>query len=277
MNEDFNIDQALANELSPQPNGGGQEPAKTDDKGQAPANQPAGDQPQETATFKWTDGRMVTPTEAERLLHEEFLPDYTKKADELAKLKKDPTDKQSGKEVEADGKDDSPIDQALAQEVDRVAKHLGYVKKDEVTQQIDSVIPRTAGAVRAESLLNETFQKLETEYDGSTDSNTGVAKPKFDRKEIMEYVQGEMKQGNRVTLSPLQIAQVLHPDEYSVYRASQLGKGNGSVKAKADLPQTEKNGTSGGGNPNPPAPKYDYSDGAKSIEQGLAAILTPQN
>lgn len=283
MNDDFNLDAALRDELTPSGDKpGGNESGKADPASQAAGGGTPGDQggtPAEQATFKLPDGRMVTPTEAQRVFAEEFMPDYTRKSQELAELKKGQSSKQSKGGEESDGKDDSPIDQALAQEVDRVAKHLGYVKKDEVAEQIESVVPRTAGAVRAEQLLNDTFTKLESEYDGSVDQTTGIAKPKFDRKEIMEYVQGEMKQGNKVNLSPLQIAHILHPNEYAVYDAATLGKGsNGSVKngaTKAALPATEKTGNAGGGNPNPPTPKYDYSNGASSIEEGLNAILNP--
>jgi len=264
------LDQAILDELTPKPNGEGTSQQGSDGGDKASVSENQENQGSETQTFQLPDGRMVTPSEAQRLWKEEFMPDYTKKSQELSQLKKEPADKQSTKEEKPDGNEDSELDQATLKEFGRYAKRLGLATKDD----LDTVVPRASGATLAQIQLDKALTELETDFDGSQDATLGVAKPKVNRAEIMEYVQGEIKKGNKVNLSPLQVAHLLHPNEFALFDAATLNKGSqGTVETKPALPVTEKGGASGGGNQTPPTPKFDFNDGASSMQKGLEDIF----
>ncbi len=268
INNDPDFESALEKELTPK----GNESDKAEDKGDkgSGAEKPEN---KEAASFKLPDGRMVTPTEAQRLWNEEFMPDYTKKAQELSTLKKEKSSNQSKDKEDADGKELSADDQEVIRILDRTLPHTNYGKKIATKGDVEEVTDKASNRTLAQIELREALTDLETDFDGTTEkltdaqgSQISVTKPKVTAEEVANYLRAEFAKGNKPSLSPLQIAHILHPDEFALYDAARVG-----AKVSAQLPETEKGGNAAGGNKTPPQMHYDFGD--DSIEKGLAAFL----
>jgi len=264
-NNDTDIEQLLKDELTPQKDAG-KSPGAGDGKGDASAVVKADDHV-EDKTFTLPDGRVVTSTEAQRLWKDEFMPDYTKKSQELAKLQKTPDNKQSEKLEDQVSKGIRPEDQATFNEFKDWLKIAGVAYKTDVAGIVPTATKVTLGQLKLQGALED----LEKDFDGSKDATSGIEKPKVTAQEVFKYITDEVGKGNKLSLTPLQIAHLLHPNEFAVWDAATLGKPAVAAVTKPVLPATENGGSTGGGQPNPPAPKYDYGDG--SMEKGLAEFL----
>lgn len=207
----------------------------------------------EVAPVKYAmpDGRELT---GEEVLNEykSLQGEFTRKSQELSKLKKN----SESNEGEDEGKNDKKSLTAEEENLVKELARLGFVRKDEVEQTFNdkksSLTSEAAQLAVAQQDLRSAIGQLTTEFNGEE------GKPKVDGNKVLNFI----VQYPQTDLSPLQIAKALYPDEFIKYEAGKLS-GDKILK-------TEDN-SSGSGHDTPPDPKYSFGDG--SAEKAVRELL----
>lgn len=203
----------------------------------------------------------VTKLETERKQLAQEKADLEKKMQEQSKGNGEPKNDTNN----SDHNGLSAQDRAVLEEL----KRLGFVRKEDVVTkgELDEVkskwereiVDKSVKTTAARNQLVQALDELEEDFDGSEDQETHAVKPKVTRQEILTYI----NENPGVNMSPLQIAQVLHHEDFVKYEAARM------VKNPNPLPRTESAGI-GEHNP-PPPPRYSFNN--DSVEKGLGEIL----
>lgn len=217
--------------------------------------------------FTLADGRKITQEDILDALDKkdkygQLLPEFTRRSQELAELKKPKTESSDKTEDQKPaatdgGKQLSPQQLQVLQEL----KDLGVAFSSDIEKQLDDklagiepkIASRAASMTAVQNQLQTAIEQLEEDYDGTE------GKPKVEGKKVLEFIVNNPNTDK----SPLEIAKYLYMDDFIKFEAAKMG-------GKPSLPATED---AGSGASTPPTPKYSFKDG--SAERGLRAFLNP--
>ncbi len=207
--------------------------------------------------FKTSDGREFNLEELGKE-YESLHGDYTRKSQELAKLK-EPSD--NGNSNNSDDSDlTDPKDRELAAEIRR----LGFVRKNDAVKIADDrLAEKEPGILESASKrglsaakLDNALEDLTVDFDGSAEDINGVKinKPKVDKDVILKWI---VEHNPSPEMSVLDIAHQVYYNDFVKYDAQKLAGG----VSTPSLPTTESNGA--GVNSTPPdKPVLKFNDGS---------------
>ena len=157
---------------------------------------------EEAELFELPDGRKVDAKSLTREWKENFLPDYTKKAQRLAEIDRQSTEAKAKAEDEA----------RKAAEDSDLTKDIDPSVKEAIIQLVKPLFQDYDKRKSEESLKEQGDRQFETELkslEGKYDGKNGL--PKFDRTKVLEAMQVD---GNRI-FDPESMYRKLHEKEYT--------------------------------------------------------------
>lgn len=208
---------------------------------------------QSESLFELPDGRKL-PFDQAQVEMKSLYTDYTRKAQELAKLKENPPEKQSEKAPTTEKSDYNVADQALLAELKRLNVMTRADFEQEFSTRRPDIVKESASYTATQLEIKNMISDLEEEFDGVE------GKPKVEGTKIVDFII-ENKYPN---LSPKQIAQIIYHDDFVRFEAQKLAGTNTPA-----LPVTESVGAGVTTPPNKTA--FQFRNG--SAERGLREIL----